>query len=148
GYSQGGMFCYQAAAYRRCEGVASLVTFGSPVDIHRNLPAVDADVGARVIGAARRVVAQPLAQLDGLPGFLTSTGFKLLSLRKELQQVSEFMAKRHDRDALAKRESRRRFVAGEGFVAWPGPALRTFVDEFIVNDRRSAGGFAIPGRTV
>ncbi|MGH3658803.1 MAG: hypothetical protein ACRDUA_19280, partial [Micromonosporaceae bacterium] len=30
GYSQGGMFCYQAAAYRRSKGVASLVTFGSP----------------------------------------------------------------------------------------------------------------------
>jgi len=148
GYSQGGMFCYQAAAYRRCEGVASLVTFGSPVDIHRNLPAIDADVGARVIGAARSLVATPLAQLDGLPGFLTSTGFKLLSLRKELQQISEFMAKLHDRDALIKRESRRRFLAGEGFVAWPGPALRTFIDDFIVNNRMSAGGFVIAGRTV
>jgi putative long chain acyl-CoA synthase len=148
GYSQGGMFCYQAAAYRRCEGVASIVTFGSPVDIHRNLPAVDADLGARVIGAASRVVAQPLAQLEGLPGFLTSTGFKVLSLRKELQQVSEFLGKLHDRDALVKRESRRRFLAGEGFVAWPGPALRTFIDEFIVNNRMSAGGFVIAGRTV
>jgi putative long chain acyl-CoA synthase len=148
GYSQGGMFCYQAAAYRRCEGVASLVTFGSPVDIHRNLPAVDASVGARVIDAASRMVSQPLAQLDGLPGFLTSTGFKVLSLRKELQQISEFMAKLHDRDALVKRESRRRFLAGEGFVAWPGPALRTFIDEFIVNNRMSAGGFVIAGRTV
>ena len=29
GYSQGGMFCYQAAAYRRAEGVAGVVTFGS-----------------------------------------------------------------------------------------------------------------------
>ncbi len=148
GYSQGGMFCYQAAAYRRCEGVATLVTFGSPVDIHRNLPAIDASVSARVIGAANRLVSQPLAQLDGLPGFLTSTGFKVLSLRKELQQVSEFLGKLHDRDALIKRESRRRFLAGEGFVAWPGPALRTFIDEFIVNNRMSAGGFVIAGRTV
>jgi putative long chain acyl-CoA synthase len=148
GYSQGGMFAYQAAAYRRCEGVASLITFGSPVDIHRNLPAVDADLGARVIGAASRMVSQPLAQLEGLPGFLTSTGFKVLSLRKELQQVSDFLAKLHDRDALVKRESRRRFLAGEGFVAWPGPALRTFIDDFIVNNRMSAGGFVIAGRTV
>ncbi|WP_106393794.1 AMP-binding protein [Enhygromyxa salina] len=147
GYSQGGMFCYQAAAYRRCEGIASLVTFGSPVDIHSNLPAVDAELGGRLIGAARRAVAKPLAQLDGLPGVLTSTGFKVLSLRKELQQISEFLAKLHDRDALIKRESRRRFLGGEGFVAWPGPALRTFVDEFIVANRMSAGGFVIAGRT-
>ncbi len=106
GYSQGGMFCYQAAAYRHGEGVASLVTFGSPVDIHRSLPAIDASVGARVIGAANRVVSQPLAQLDGLPGVLTLSAFKLLSLRKELEQITEFMAKLHDRDALIKRESR------------------------------------------
>jgi putative long chain acyl-CoA synthase len=38
GYSQGGMFAYQAAAYRRSEGVASLVTFGSGVDLHLGLP--------------------------------------------------------------------------------------------------------------
>src|SRR5690606_26128800 len=59
-----------------------------------------------------------------------------------------FLAKLHDRDALVKRESRRRFLAGEGFVAWPGPALRTFIDDFIVNNRMSAGGFVIAGRTV
>lgn len=147
GYSQGGMFCYQAAAYRRSEGIASLVTFGSPVDIHRNLPAIDAELGGRMIGAARRALAKPLAQLDALPGFLTSTAFKALSLRKELEQISEFLAKLHDRDALIKRESRRRFLGGEGFVAWPGPALRTFVDDFIVANRMSAGGFVIAGRT-
>ena len=33
GYSQGGMFCYQAAAYRRSKGVASITVFGSPVDV-------------------------------------------------------------------------------------------------------------------
>ena len=38
GYSQGGMFAYQVAAYRRSANVRSLITFGSPVDIRRNLP--------------------------------------------------------------------------------------------------------------
>ena len=148
GYSQGGMFCYQAAAYRRGQDVASLVSFGSPVDIHRNLPAVGADLGGRMIGLARRALAKPLGQVEGLPGFLTSTGFKLLSVRKELAQITDFLAKLHDREALVKRESRRRFLAGEGFVAWPGPALRTFVDEFIVANRMSSGGFVIAGKTV
>lgn len=148
GYSQGGMFCYQAAGYRSGRDIASLITFGSPVDIHRNLPAVGADLGGRMIGLARRAIAKPLAQVEGLPGFLTSTGFKLLSLRKELAQITDFLGKLHDREALVKRESRRRFLAGEGFVAWPGPALRTFVDEFIVANRLSSGGFVIAGRTV
>ena len=38
GYSQGGMFCYQAAAYRRGEGIDSVITFGSPVDTRVALP--------------------------------------------------------------------------------------------------------------
>src|SRR5690606_29490875 len=32
GYSQGGMFAYQAAAYLGSRHVASVITFGSPVD--------------------------------------------------------------------------------------------------------------------
>ena len=32
------MFCYQAAAYRRGEGIASVITFGSPVDTRVALP--------------------------------------------------------------------------------------------------------------
>src|SRR5438270_12470147 len=38
GYSQGGMFCYQAAAYRRSQGISSLITFGSPVDTRHGMP--------------------------------------------------------------------------------------------------------------
>src|SRR6201999_3663470 len=38
GYSQGGMFCYQAAAYRRSKNIASIVAFGSPVDTLAALP--------------------------------------------------------------------------------------------------------------
>lgn len=38
GYSQGGMFCYQTAAYRRSEGLASVITFGSAVDSLSGLP--------------------------------------------------------------------------------------------------------------
>src|SRR5438270_9788501 len=38
GYSQGGMFCYQTAAFRRSEGIDSLVTFGSPVDTRAAVP--------------------------------------------------------------------------------------------------------------
>lgn len=149
GYSQGGMFCYQAAAYRKSEGLASLVTFGSPVDIRQNLPLpMSEEIAEKVIGGLRRVIERPLRELEGLPGFLTSFGFKMVSPKKEVQQLVEFVGKLHDRQALEKRESRRRFLGGEGFVAWPGPALRTFVDEFIVANRMASGGFVIDGRTV
>ena len=57
GYSQGGMFAYQAAAYRRSEGVASLVTFGSPVDVHQGVPlGLEADAATRVAASLVRTL--------------------------------------------------------------------------------------------
>lgn len=148
GYSQGGMFAYQAAALLRNEGIASLVTFGSPVDIHRNLPSVASDVASRMIRGARPFVEVPLRHIGGLPGTLSSTGFRLLTPGKEAKQLVEFVRKLHDRTALEKRESRRRFLRGDGFVAWPGPALQRFFDDIVVGNRMMAGGLVIDGKTV
>jgi putative long chain acyl-CoA synthase len=148
GYSQGGMFAYQVAAYLGGEGIASVITFGSPVDIHKNLPNVGAAVASRMIQAVRPVIEPTLERIEGLPGAITSMGFKLVSVRKELGQLVDFVQKLHDRQALEKREARRRFLGGEGFVAWPGPAFRKFVDDFIVHNRMLSGGFVIEGRTV
>lgn len=148
GYSQGGMFAYQAAAFLRSEGLASVITFGSPVDIHRSLPAVHEGAFALVSRAVRPALDSTLARIEGLPGKLTSVSFKLLTPRKEIGQLVDFVRSLHDRDALAKRESRRRFLGGEGFVAWPGPALREFVEQFIVENRMVSGGIVIDGRTV
>lgn len=147
GYSQGGMFAYQAAAFRRSAGLASIITMGSPVDIHRNVPLADQLV-ERIVAGLQRAIARPLERIEGLPGFLTSTGFKLLSARKEAGQLIEFVRKLHDRQALEKREARRLFLGGEGFVAWPGPALRKFIDEIIVANRMTSGGIVIDGHAV
>lgn len=148
GYSQGGMFVYQVAAYRQNRGIASLITFGSPVNIHRSLPRVDDEITDQLIAGLRTMIAVPLSRLEGLPSAVTSTGFKMMSLRKEAQQIVDFVGKLHDRQALLKRESRRVFLGGEGFVAWPGPAFRKFVDDIVVHNRMLAGGIVIDGRTI
>ncbi len=147
GYSQGGMFAYQVAALRRSAGLASVITMGSPVDIHRTVPIAD-QIVERMVAGLQRAVEFPLEHIDGLPGFLTSTGFKLLSARKEIGQLFEFVSKLHDRSALEKREARRLFLGGQGFVAWPGPALRKFIDEIIVANRMTSGGIVIDGHSV
>ena len=51
GYSQGGMFAYQAAALRRSAGIDSLITFGSPVDSSAPLPVpLSPQAAARLAG--------------------------------------------------------------------------------------------------
>lgn len=148
GYSQGGMFAYQTAAFLHGEGIRSLVTFGSPVDLHKNLPAVRSDLTSAFVKTVYPLASAVLERIEGLPGKLTSTAFKLVSTRKELEQRLEFLRSLHDRDRMVKREARRRFLGGGGFVAWPGPAFRAFVDEFVVHNRMMSGGFVIDGRTV
>ncbi|QDG49580.1 long-chain-acyl-CoA synthetase [Persicimonas caeni] len=148
GYSQGGMFCYQAAGYRRAKDIGSIITFGSPVDIRKNLPVrVHDDIAARLIKVARQGLKGPIEDLDGLPGWLTSRGFKLLNPQKELGQILDFFGLLHDRDALEQREPKRLFLGGDGFVHWPGEALRDFIDQVIVQNRMASGGFVVDGRT-
>ncbi|MBX3206613.1 MAG: AMP-binding protein [Labilithrix sp.] len=148
GYSQGGMFAYQSAAYLRGEGIASIVTFGSPVDIHKNLPAVRSDLTGALVRSLFPVTKAVLERIEGLPGKLTSTAFKVVSTKKEVEQRLEFLRSLHDRERIMKREARRRFLKGAGFVAWPGPAFREFVEDFVVHNRMLSGGFVIDGRTV
>jgi len=149
GYSQGGMFCYQTAAYRKSAGIASLVTFGAPVDIRRNVPfKLNDKLAEKLITGMRRVIGRPLEGLRGIPGTLSSRGFKLMAPVGELRHLVQLFGILHDEEALARLEPKRRFLGGEGFTAWPGPALRTFIDEFVVGNRMKQGGFVIAGRTV
>ncbi len=147
GYSQGGMFCYQAAAFKKSVGLASVITMGSPVDLHRTVQ-LGEDTTERLVAGLRAALSWPLARIEGLPGMFTSTGFKLLSARKEVTQLLDFVRNLHDREALEKREAKRLFLGGQGFVAWPGPAFRKFVDELIVGNRMQSGGFVIDGHSV
>jgi len=51
GYSQGGMFSYQAAAYRQSRDLASIVGFGAPVDTLAALPmGIPPNLGAVAAG--------------------------------------------------------------------------------------------------
>ena len=72
GYSQGGMFAYQAAALRRSESIRSLVTFGAPVDFHGALLEL-------VPSKAILDLAQTLGDLDAsflpaaIPGWVSAS---------------------------------------------------------------------------
>ena len=144
GYSQGGMFCYQTAAYRRSHGISSLITFGSPVDARYAMPL---GLPEQLAGGAADVVADLLRGM-ALPAWASRTGFRLLDPVKSLRNRIEFILQLHDRQALLPRERQRRFVEGEGWVAWPGPAMAEFLRQFVAHNRMLEGGFVIEGRLV
>lgn len=75
GYSQGGMFCYQAAAYRRSKDIASVVAFGSPVDTLAALPmGIPANMGAAV---ADFMADHVFNRLD-IPSWMARMGFQMM----------------------------------------------------------------------
>ena len=146
GYSQGGMFCYQAAAYRRGEGIASLVTFGSPVDLHASLPvSLPQDLLASI---AETLGRQPSFMPSGIPSWATRIGFQLLDPIKTVRQRIEFALQLYDRDALQRREGMRRFLDSEAWTAFPGPALADVIAQLVAHNRLLQGGFVIDDRTV
>jgi putative long chain acyl-CoA synthase len=142
GYSQGGVFAYSVAAYRRGAGLASVISFGSPVDTKSvgifSLPEPVMEFAADAVAA--------LLDRTGLPGWATREGFRLLDPVKNVQSRVKFLRQLHDREALLPNERQRRFIESEGWIAWPAPALADALRQFIAQNRMLSGGMVIDGR--
>src|SRR5690606_1780705 len=145
GYSQGGMFCYQATAYRRSAGVASVVTFGSPADIQGSTPL---GLPEELLVKGAELLADHVFSRLALPGWAARLGFKLLDPVKSTRAQIDFLRQLHDREALLGREKQRRFLEAEGWVAWSGPAIVELLRQFVVHNRMMTGGFVIGDRLV
>ncbi len=130
------MFVYQTAAYRRSAGIASLITFGSPVDTRAGVPF---GIPEQVAALAAELLADRVFRALWLPAWASRIGFRLLDPVKSLRNQLEFILQLHDRDALLPRERQRRFLEGEGWVAWPGPAMADFLRQFIAHNRHARG---------
>jgi putative long chain acyl-CoA synthase len=142
GYSQGGVFSYSVAAYRRGAGLASVISFGSPVDT-RSVPIFSLPEPVMEFAADR---AAALLDRTGLPGWATREAFKLLDPLKTVRSRVQFLRQLHDREALLPNERQRRFVESEGWIAWPAPALADALRQFIAQNRMLSGGMVIEGR--
>ncbi len=145
GYSQGGMFAYQTAAYRRSKDMASIVAFGAPVD---TLAALPMNLPASLAPAAADFMADHVFNRIDVPGWLARTGFQMLDPIKTAQSRLGFLRQLHDREALLPREQQRRFLASDGWIAWSGPAISELLKQFIAHNRMMTGGFSIHGDLV
>lgn len=145
GYSQGGMFCYQTAAYRRSKDIASVVAFGAPVDTLAALPmGIPPNLGAVAAG----FMADHVFNRLDIQGWMARMGFQMLDPLKTAKSRLDFLRQLHDREALLPREQQRRFLDSEGWIAWSGPAISELLKQFIAHNRLISGGFAINGQLV
>src|SRR6201981_3664285 len=97
GYSQGGMFAYQTAAYRRSKDLASIIAFGAPVD---TLAALPMNMPPSLAPAAADFMADHVFSRIDIPGWLARTGFQMLDPIKTAQSRLEIPRPRADSGAL------------------------------------------------
>jgi putative long chain acyl-CoA synthase len=145
GYSQGGMWSYQVAAYRRSKNIASVVAFGSPVD---TLAALPMGLPPNMAPAIADFMADHVFNRLNIPSWMARTGFQMMDPLKTAKSRVDFVRQLHDREALLPREQQRRFLEREGWIAWSGPAISELLKQFIAHNRMMTGGFAINGQMV
>ncbi|MFD6061937.1 AMP-binding protein [Rhodococcus wratislaviensis] len=143
GYSQGGLFCYQAAALRECRDVASIFALGSPME-PLSLPGID--LPEELMQALTRATIDILSR-TGLPGWASANLFSWTSPVATAKGRLQYLLALRDRDALLPRERQRKFLAGDGWITFPGPAIAE-VMESMTNERFVRGGLVFDGRTV
>ena len=142
GYSQGGLFCYLTAAYRRCEGVASVITLGTPIEA---IP-LDKYVPSRVLWQATDANMRVLRH-TGLPRWAVTKGFNWAQPQRRIKSKIDYLLALHDRDALLPREPQRKFLENGAWIGWAGPAMADAIDA-LKNNRFMSGGLVYGDRTV
>lgn len=145
GYSQGGMWAYQVAAYRASKDLASLITFGSPVD---TLAALPMNIPPNLAAVGADFMAEHVFNRLDIQGWMARIGFQMMDPIKTAKARLDFLRQLHDREALLPREQQRRFLDSEGWIAWSGPAIAELLKQFIAHNRMMTGGFAINGQLV
>ncbi|WP_052172894.1 AMP-binding protein [Nocardia sp. BMG111209] len=145
GYSQGGMFAYQAAAYRHGRGVASIVTFGSPVDIVAGMPF---GLPYGLVSEVTDFIADHVLNRLPITDSMVRVAFQLLDPVKTAKARFDFLRQLHDRDALLPKERQRRFLEQDGWVGYAGPAAADLLKQFVTHNRMMLGGFVIGDQPV
>ncbi|WP_067892595.1 AMP-binding protein [Nocardia vaccinii] len=145
GYSQGGMFAYQTAAYRYGKGVDSIVTFGSPVDIVAGLPF---GLPQGLVSEVADFVADHVLTRLPITDSMVRLGFQMLDPVKTAKSRLDFLRQLHDREALLPKERQRRFLEHDGWVGYSGPAAADLLKQFVAHNRMMVGGFVIRDRPV
>lgn len=142
GYSQGGVFCYVAAAWLASAGVASIFVLGSPV----GSISVEKFVPERLLWDAARMQAKVLGK-TGLPRWFVAQGFNWMTPQRTIRNDIDFVLALHDRESLLPREPQRQFLKQGAWLGWSGPAIQELI-ELLGDNRLIEGGVVIGDRTV
>ncbi len=105
----------------RSRNIASLITFGSPVDTLAALPfGIPAGCGDTARPISWPITSSTVSRSQA--GWRAPDSSSSTRSRRCRSRI-DFLRQLHDREALLPREPQRRFLDTEGWVAWSGPAV-------------------------
>lgn len=149
GYSQGGLFCYQATAHRQGDGVDSIIAFGTPIDFDEApLPTPLVPLSAQSFThVAQALAATGLLPHVSIPRWLIKTSTRLTDPVRVAEFQLQYYLKLHNREALLPAEQQRRFLAKEGLTDYPGTALQGLA-ELVAENRLMLGGQVVGDKVI
>ena len=101
--------------------IASIVTFGSPVD---TLAALPMGLPPNLAPGIANFMADHVFNRLDIPSWLARTGFQMLDPLKTAKARVDFVRQLHDREALLPREAAAQ-IPGVAKAGSPGPARRS-----------------------
>lgn len=146
GYSQGGMFCYQVAAYRQGRGIDSIVAFGTPVDFSEGSLPVPISMDA-IKSISQGLLATGLPARMPLPAWLNRQATQMLDPIKGVEFQMAYLRQLHDREKILPGEQQRQFLSKKGWTAFSSAAFEDLLRDNFVTNRMAKGGIVI-GDTV
>lgn len=147
GYSQGGLFGYQTTAYRRNDGVDSVVTFGSVVDFQSGAPLPIPMSPQNYEEFAQDVLDLGIFRHTSLPGWAARSITKMIDPVAATTFYVNYFRTLHDRDEIMRGEKQRQFLDQNGWAAYPGPAMNDLM-AYVAHNRLLTGGFVVGERVV
>ncbi|MEV6095414.1 AMP-binding protein [Nocardia sp. NPDC051981] len=138
GYCQGGMFGYLAAAHRQGEGIASMAGIGSMVD----WTAAGLPFGPRIAN----FLAETVREGSNITDSILKTWWDLVDPVNAVRNRVHTLRHRSAPRLSPAEERRRRFMAGEGRIGYPGPAASDLLRQFAIGNRLHSGGFVVGDR--
>lgn len=121
GYFQGGLFCFEAAAYRRCACIDSVIAFGAPLDFSAGPLPIPISLESYIHLAQAQLDSKVLDHAS-LPGWFNKSWTRLLNPVATVRGRLRYLSQLHDREKLLPGEQQRAFL--DSRAGLPGQTRR------------------------
>jgi polyhydroxyalkanoate synthase len=138
GWCKGGIFSALYAAAFAPAAVRGIVSIAAPIDMKK------LGVLWWTARAAQKQVPQITQRMGNVPGFLSSTAFKLMNPLRTVTQYADLWANLWNAEYLEGHEAMRKFL--DDFIPYPQAAFEQLVTELVAENALATGKLVMGGR--